>query len=59
MEYNRENSYYYASCLAHDVVDVLSMVTDSALEPKNFVSTSLGMYKNAKSHKFETFLGGN
>lgn len=35
------------------------MITDCALEPKNFVSTSVGMYKNAKSHKLETFLGGN
>ena len=35
------------------------MVADSAFEPKNFVSTSVGMYKNANSHKLETFLGGN
>ena len=46
MEYNRENTYYRASCLAHDVVDVFSMMADSAFEPKNFVSTSVGMYKN-------------
>ena len=59
MDYNRESSYYYAHCLAHDVVDVFSMVADSAFEPKNFVSTSVGMYKNANSHKLETFLGGN
>lgn len=59
MNYNRENSYYNAYCLAHDVVDVFSMVADSAFEPKNFVSTSVGMYKNANTHKLETFLGGN
>jgi predicted Zn-dependent peptidase len=59
MEYNRENSYYHAYCLAHDVVDVFSMVADSAFEPKNFVSTSVGMYKNSNTHKLETFLGGN
>jgi hypothetical protein len=35
------------------------MVADSAFEPKNYVSTSVGMYKNQKSHKLETFLGGN
>ena len=35
------------------------MVADSAFEPKNFVSTSVGMYKNSNSHKLETFLGGN
>lgn len=59
MDYNRENSYYHASCLAHDVVDVFSMVADSAFEPKNFVSSSVGMYKNSNSHKLETHLGGN
>lgn len=59
MDYTRENSYYRASCLAHDVVDVFSMVADSAFEPKNYVSTSVGMYKNANSHKLETHLGGN
>ncbi len=41
------------------MVDVFSLVADSALEPKNFVSTSVGMYKNANTHKLETFLGGN
>lgn len=59
MDYNRENAYYRASCLAHDVVDVFSMVADSAFEPKNYVSTSVGIYKNSNSHKLETFLGGN
>jgi len=41
------------------VLDVFSIVADSAFEPKNYVSTSVGMYKNQKSHKLETFLGGN
>ena len=59
MEFNRENCYYHAHCLAHDVVDVFSMVADSAFEPKNFVSTAVGMYKNANTHKLEIFLGGN
>lgn len=59
MDYTRENAYYRASCLAHDVVDVFSMVADSAFEPKNYVSTAVGMYKNANSHKLETHLGGN
>jgi processing peptidase subunit beta len=59
MDYNRENAYYRASCLAHDVVDVFSMLADSALEPKNYVSTSVGIYKNSNSHKLETFLGSN
>jgi processing peptidase subunit beta len=59
MDYNRENSYYHASCLAHDVVDVFGMVADSAFEPKNFVSSSVGMYKNSNSHKLESHLGGN
>lgn len=59
MDYNRENSYYHASCLSHDVVDVFSMVADSAFEPKNVVSSSVGIYKNQKSHKLESHLGGN
>ncbi|MCB0369784.1 MAG: insulinase family protein [Bdellovibrionales bacterium] len=59
MDYSRENSYYYAHCLSHDVVDVFNMIADSAFEPKNFVSSSVGMYKNANSHKLETFLGSN
>ena len=59
MEYSREGSYYAAHCLSHDVVDVFSMVADSAFEPKNFVSTAVGMYENANSHKLESFLGGN
>ena len=59
MDYSRENSYYYAHCLSHDVVDVFSMMADCAFEPKNFVSSAVGMYKNANSHKLETHLGGN
>jgi mitochondrial-processing peptidase subunit alpha len=35
------------------------MVADSAFEPKNYVSSSVGMYKNARSHQLENFLGGN
>ena len=35
------------------------MAADSAFEPKNFVSTSVGIYKNSNSHKLETFLGSN
>lgn len=59
MDYTRESSYYCAHCLAHDVVDVFGMVADSAFEPKNYVSTSVGMYKNARSHQLQNFLGGN
>lgn len=59
MDYNRENAYYRASSLSHDVVDVFSMIADSAFEPKNYVSTSVGIYKNSNSHKLETFLGSN
>lgn len=41
------------------MVDVFGMVADSAFEPKNYVSSSVGMYKNARSHQLENFLGGN
>lgn len=35
------------------------MVADSAFEPKNYVSSSVGIYKNSNSHKLESHLGGN
>jgi len=38
MEYSHENAYFSASCLSHDVVDIFSMITDCALEPRNVIS---------------------
>ena len=54
MVYDQETSQYKTSCLAHDVVDLFSMITDCALEPKNVVAASVGMEKNKHSHATET-----
>lgn len=49
MDYNQENSYFRASCLAHDVVDIFNMVSDCALEPRSVVAASVGQNKNKDS----------
>lgn len=46
VKYNNENIFFRANCLAHDVVDVLSMVVDCATEPRNAVACSVGRNKN-------------
>jgi hypothetical protein len=48
MEYNQENSYFRASCLSHDVVDIFNMVADCALEPRSVVAASVNI--NNDSH---------
>jgi hypothetical protein len=35
------------------------MISDCAFEPKNIVATSVGVYKNEKSHQLDSHLGGN
>lgn len=35
------------------------MMADCAFEPKNFVSSSVGVHKNEKSHQLDAHLGGN
>lgn len=45
--------------MSHDVIDVFSMMADCAFEPKNFVSSSVGVHKNEKSHLLDAHLGGN
>jgi len=42
MDYNQENSYFRASCLSHDVVDIFNMVADCSLEPRSVVAASVG-----------------
>lgn len=51
MDYDRENTYWKASCLAHDVVDVFSMMADCAFEPRSVVAANVGIYKNTQTHK--------
>jgi predicted Zn-dependent peptidase len=59
MDYDRESTYWRASCLAHDVVDVFSMIVDCAFEPRSVVAANVGIYKNTQSHKLDSISGGN
>ena len=36
MGFNREHTWFRASCLGHDSVDLFNMMSDCALEPRNF-----------------------
>lgn len=38
MDYGHESAYFSASCLAHDVVDIFSMISDCALEPRTVLA---------------------
>lgn len=51
MNYDRENIWYTASCLAHDTIDIFNMMADCSLEPRNFNSTSVAMSKLPHSLK--------
>jgi len=42
--------------LAHDVVDVFSMVSDCALEPRSVLAAEVGKAQNQDSHKLDQFL---
>lgn len=53
MEYDQESSYYKANCLSHDVVDMVGMMMDCALEPKTAVTADLAQYKNQESISHE------
>lgn len=59
MDYCRENTYFKASCLAHDVVDLFSILFDCAFEPRSVVAANVGIYKNNETHKLDAQLGGN
>lgn len=59
MDYDRESTYWRASCLAHDVVDVFSMMVDCAFEPRSVVAANVGIYKNTQTHKLDASTGGN
>lgn len=55
----RENLFYRASCIAHDVQDVFGVMADCAFEPRNSVACSVGQIKNEESHKLDAINGGN
>lgn len=51
MKFDRESMWYLASCLPHDAVDLFNMMSDTALEPRNFNSVSVAMEKLPHSLK--------
>jgi hypothetical protein len=59
MNYGREHSIFKAHCLPHDVVDIFSMISDCALEPRSVVAAQAALKKNEHSHKLDAQLGGN
>lgn len=59
VKYNNENIFYRINCLSHDVIDVFSMVTDCAFEPRNQVACSVGRAKNEDAHSLDAQTGGN
>lgn len=59
VDYNRENIFYRVNCLSHDVIDVFSMLTDCAFEPRNVVACSVGQHKLEDAHKLDAISGGN
>ena len=58
MGFNREQAWFKASCLSHDVVDIFNMMTDCALEPRNFNSTSVAMAKLPNSYNYQKSANG-
>ena len=46
MDYDRELTCFKAHCLPHDVVDILGMVADCALEPRSVVAAQVALRKN-------------
>lgn len=51
MFFDRENFWFTASCLAHDTIDIFNMMTDCALEPRNFNSAGVAIEKLPFSNK--------
>jgi processing peptidase subunit beta len=51
MKFDRETLTSTASCLDHDVVDIFSMLSDCALEPRNLLAANVSMEKLPHSHK--------
>lgn len=57
MNYNQETAYYAAHCLEHDVIDIFTMITDCALEPKSHIQADVAMWKNSETHKVDELMG--
>ncbi|CAD8091177.1 unnamed protein product [Paramecium sonneborni] len=56
MDYDQENTYFKAHCLAHDVVDVFKVVADCALEPRSVVAANSAIEKNYGTHNLENII---
>ena len=52
MDFDNEKTYIKGHCLEHDVEDMLSIMIDSALEPKTEASVSIARSKTYKNHTF-------
>lgn len=50
MDFTREHTIFKATCLPHDAVDIFTMMTDCAFEPRNFVSTNVAISKLPHYH---------
>lgn len=57
MNYDQETTQFNASCLAHDVYDILSMTCDCALEPRSAVAAGVGIRANKDSLALEQSVG--
>jgi hypothetical protein len=44
MDYDQETTYFGAHCLSHDVVDILNMMADCALEPRSVTASSVILF---------------
>ena len=53
MDYNQDTSVFKASCLGHDVIDILTMVADCAVEPRSVVAANVGIFKNKNKFDIE------
>lgn len=50
MSFDRETLTCTASCLDHDAVDIFSMMSDCALEPRNILAANVALQKLNYSH---------
>lgn len=53
MDYDREITYYKAQCLNDDVIHILPMMIDCALEPRSQIAANVAILRNQKFHLME------
>ena len=54
MLFDREQTIFKATCLAHDTVDLFGMVSDCVLEPRAFTTANVGISKLPFSHRLQS-----